>query len=131
MREGDERVVRALWEAMEGRRWDDAAALLHEDVVVEWPQSRERIRGRAHVVALNRDYPGDWHLVVEEAFAGADGRVVARVRILLDGKHEWALGVYEVEGGRVRRAVEHWASEYEAPAWRAAWVERMEPPKAP
>src|SRR5262249_51397930 len=57
-------VVAELWTRFESRDWDGAAELLAEDVVVDWPHSRERLRGRANVVGFNRAYPEGWSIRV-------------------------------------------------------------------
>jgi limonene-1,2-epoxide hydrolase len=65
-------VVRALWERFQARSWDAAGELLAEDVVVDWPQTRERMRGRANVIAVNRNYPEGWTIRVLRVLAEGD-----------------------------------------------------------
>ena len=119
------RVVADLWLAMAARDWDAAARLVHPEAVVEWPQSRERIRGRENFIALNRHYPGDWSVHVESVEAIGDGRALARVRLPSGERTEYCIGVYEVADGVVARATEFWAEAYPAPEWRRAWVEPL------
>ena len=66
------RIVTQLWEAMEARDWETVAGLLADDFVCEWPVSRERFRGRDNFVAVNRAYPGDWHVAVRQVIAEGD-----------------------------------------------------------
>jgi ketosteroid isomerase-like protein len=53
-------TVEQLWQLFDARDFEAAGALLHDDFVCEWPQSRERIRGRENYVAINQNYPGTW-----------------------------------------------------------------------
>lgn len=57
-------VVRGFWAAIAARDWAAMEELLADDVVVDWPASGERIRGRANVVAVNREYPEGWSIRV-------------------------------------------------------------------
>jgi len=40
------------------------------------------------------------------------------------------VGIGELRGGRVSRMTEYFANPFEPPAWRADFVERIEPAKA-
>ena len=127
---GDEaprRVVERFWRAMNENDWRAAGALLHDDYLLEWPQSGERIRGRDNFAAVNAHYPaaGRWRfdllqLVADEGGAASevavtDGAVVAR-----------AVSFFEVRDGLIRRMTEYWPDPFEAADWRAPWVERTD-----
>ena len=109
--------------------------LASEDLVQEWPQSGERIRGRANVVAVNDHYEGAtgtspkmtlrrltkpgqaW--VAEGTIDYGDGVPVSLVSILEAGPD-----------GRIVRQTDYFANPFDAPEWRRQWVERMEPTAA-
>lgn len=110
-------VVTQMWATFEARDWDGAAALLAADVLATWPASHERYDGRDAVIAVNRDFPGDWHAVVEEIIAAGD-RVVARVTVTLDGAAETCIGFYGVARGEITTIDEWWVTEYPAPESR-------------
>jgi ketosteroid isomerase-like protein len=98
-----------------------------DDLVQEWPQSGERIRGRDNVRAINDNYPrmtgstprltlrrvtGEGaHWVVEGTIDYGDGTPVSYV------------GVTELRDGRIAAITEYYANPFEAPAWRAGWVD--------
>ena len=123
------RVVERLWQLFDARDWEAAGTLLHEDVVVEWPQSGERIRGRANVLAVNRNYPGGWAITVRRVLVEGD-RAASEVGIAIDGRIDVAVSFYELRDGKIVRETDWWPEPYEAPAWRARWVERMDAPAA-
>jgi len=114
-----------------GRAQHEMAA---DDVVQEWPQSGERIRGRDNIAAVNQNYPtgsgttpkgslrrilkpGEaW--VIEGTIDYGDGIPVSTVSIIETGAD-----------GKVVHQTDYFANPFEAPAWRSQWVERMEPMK--
>ena len=100
-----------------------------DDYAMEMPQSGERIRGRERMREFQESYPTP------------PGGVSIQVRRVLVGEGLWvAEGVYDYGGGRVSNMVlilelrdgkmwrDRWyfAEPFEAPEWRAQWVERME-----
>ena len=116
-------VVRRLWERFEARDWDRARELLADDLVIEWPGTRERIRGGDHYLGLNRTYPEGWALTVLE-IVEAGPRVVSRVRIDHGEAVFYATSFFRVEDGRIREGVEYFAEQQEPPYDRSRWAER-------
>ncbi len=119
-------AVRLLWERMEARDWEGVAAQLHPDVVVDWPNTGERMRGRENYLAVQREYPEGWHIEVLRIVDGGD-EVVSEVRVDQDGKRFYASSFFELDAGKIARAVEYWSTgePEEPPAWRAPWTEPL------
>jgi len=120
----------AYWAAAERRDWEAFGALLAEDVVYDLPQTRERIRGRAAYLQFNREYPGDWHVVVERAVGdgedgGEGGHAATWTRVAV-GDDELAALTFLDTGpdGLVTRITEFWPEAYDPPAGREHLVER-------
>jgi hypothetical protein len=99
-----------------------------EDYVMEMPQSGERFRGRENMRSFQEAHPtppsslqvrrvlvreGLW--VVEGVIGYGNGRVLDVVVIS------------ELKDGKMWRDRWYFAEPFEAPEWRAKWVERMEP----
>lgn len=61
----NEAAVRRLRELLEARKWDEAGALVASDVVVTWPHTRERFRGRRNFIEMNRAFPGQWRIRID------------------------------------------------------------------
>lgn len=122
---GAEALIRAYWSAM--RSNDFAAAALHlaEDVVIDWPQSRERIRGRVNFVAVNSAYPahGPWTFAINSLVAQGD-RGVTDVTVSDGVMTARAITFHHVARGLIAAQTEYWPDDYPAPAWRARWVEK-------
>jgi limonene-1,2-epoxide hydrolase len=119
-------VVRSLWDRFEARDWDAAAELLAEEVVVDWPQTRERIRGRERVIAVNRNYPEGWTIRVLRVVQDGDVAVSEVAVDHVDHGTFHAASFFEVVEGRIVRGTEYWVDPPagDPPAWRAQWVER-------
>jgi ketosteroid isomerase-like protein len=120
------RVVERFWEAMNANDFRAAGELLHDDYVLEWPQSGERIRGRANFVAVNENYPaaGPWRATIQRLIAG-EGEVASEVAVTDGVTTGRAITFSQVREGKILRQVEYWPDPFEAAAWRSQWVERM------
>lgn len=119
------RIVSEFWAAMQANDWAAAAALFADDYLLHWPQSGERIRGAANFVAINANYPaaGRWHFTIERLLV--EGEQTVTDVVVSDGAvTARAITFTTVRNGRIAEQVEYWPDPFEAPAWRAAWVER-------
>jgi limonene-1,2-epoxide hydrolase len=119
-------IVRSFWERLEARDWDDARALLADDLVVLWPATRERFEGADTFIALQQAYPGEWHIAVEAVHA--DGRdVLAWVEVRIGDTLSICAQRATVTEKLIRSSVELWVDEGEItpPAWRADAMARI------
>jgi len=53
----NKQIVERFWSTMAANDFYAAAQLLHNEYVLEWPQSGEPIRGRDNFAELNTSYP--------------------------------------------------------------------------
>jgi uncharacterized protein YndB with AHSA1/START domain len=112
-----------LWEALARRDWDSAAACLHPGMVLDWPHSGERFEGAATVIALARDYPGNWSIREVGVAALSEARAVAEVRVELP-PDTWSVASFgETHDGRIIRLTEYW-TRHGPPPDRHAKAER-------
>jgi ketosteroid isomerase-like protein len=125
MTQESKQVVENFWAAMQTNDFRRAGELLHEDYVLEWPQSGERIRGRANFVAVNENYPahGRWEFTVHHILAEGN-EVVSDVGVTDGLVNARVITFSTVRDGRILRQTEFWPDPFEAAAWRAQWVER-------
>ncbi len=117
-------TVRRFWELMASNDFFSVAAMLAEDFVLEWPQTKERIRGAQNFARMNQEYPayGRWEFQVNRLF-GNDSDVVSDVSISDGTQKARALSFFTVTNGKITQLVEFWADDYPAPANRAHLVE--------
>ena len=113
MEERDARhVAEKLWKALQAGDWEAARGCMHDDFVQEWPQSGERIVGRDNAIAIEQSFPG--------------GLPTMRFRrTLADGDRYLGISVLELRDGKVVKETDYYAQPFQAPEWRARWVERM------
>ena len=118
--------VRLLWERMQDRDWDAVADQLHPDVVVDWPNTAERYRGRGNYLGMQQAYPEGWRIEVLRILDAGD-TVVSEVRVEQDGKRFFAVSFFELAAGQIVRAVEYWSGgdPEPAPEWRRRWTEPL------
>ena len=112
------------WETAADRDQTAAHEIYHEDCVVEWPQSGERIRGKANLQALRTAYPAQLEFSVRRILGGGD-LWISEYSISYDGDPKHVVSIMEFRDGLVARETHYFADPLEPPEWRAQWVERM------
>ena len=101
-----------------------------DDFVQEWPQSGERLSKEASLRLLEV-YPEKTGTTPKftsgRMLGGGDVFVVEGTIDYGDGVPVSYVGIGEVRDGKISKMTEYFANPFEAPAWRADFVERMEP----
>lgn len=138
-------LVLHQWDVVMSGQLDRLNEVYAEDAIVEWPQSRERVRGIANLRSILANYPGGvlqpasetarFLEADEERFKMSpmfkiietDGYEDSAVGVVKsrypDGSVWFVISIVQVRGGRVVHAVQYFAPEYDAPKWRKRWVE--------
>ena len=120
-------VVREFWRLMGSNDFSSVAAVLAPSFVLEWPQSKERIRGAERFARMNHEYVahGLWRFNLVRLIDG-ETEAVSEVEVSDGVQNAKAISIFTVEGGKITRLVEYWPEPYAAPANRAHLVEPME-----
>ena len=139
-----ERYARALGD----KDYDALALLLADDYVDEMPQSGERVRGKANQLALVHNYPGGVGTIepkstrlvsAEDRWVLTPSFTVLRIEgsgdvytyvgaaTYANGETWQMIQIVELHQGKVARTTSWYAAPFEAPAWRAGFVERFSP----
>lgn len=94
--------------------------------VLEMPQSRERVRGRDAMRAMQQQFPAPPPALTLRRVVGA-GRVwVAEGDIAYCDDRWQVVVIFELDGrGLIARETRYYTKAFEAPAWRADLVEAM------
>jgi hypothetical protein len=108
------------------------AELGADDMVQEWPQSGERIRGRDNIVTVNQQYEGATgtapSLTLRRIVKPGDAWIVEGTIDYGDGTPVSLVSILETDDdGKVTRETDYFANPFDAPEWRRQWVEKMEP----
>jgi hypothetical protein len=116
--------------------------LRHADWEVVWPQSGEHVHSSEGWAEIARNYPGGMPSTELTRVVGAEDRWVVSpgntvMRVIGSGDFWWAewrmaypdgstwicVDLMELREGKVYREVVYWALPFDAPPWRAPWVE--------
>jgi ketosteroid isomerase-like protein len=127
--ETSKQIVEGFWAAMRANDFRLAGEFLHDDYVLDWPQSGERVCGRENFVAINENYPahGRWKFEIHRIIAEGD-QVVSDVEVTDGAITGRAITFSTIHEGKILRQTEFWPDPFEAPAWRSRWVEHRETP---
>jgi hypothetical protein len=136
--------IDAFFKALDEQRVDDIAALMDPHVVIEWPQSGERFRGRDNFKAVYSNYPG-LPKGEKKAVIGAEDKWVLTpswtpLRVMGTGddytiegyltypnRERWSwVAIVKYRDGLVIKLTEYFAAPFPPAEWRAQWAEKME-----
>jgi hypothetical protein len=104
----------------------DAAAeyeLRHDDCVMEMPQSGERIRGRNNMRAMQEAFPNPPDAVLRRIVGSGEVWVMEATSIYDRDDVYLVADIFEFRDGKIAKETRYYAQPFDAPAWRARWVE--------
>jgi ketosteroid isomerase-like protein len=122
--ENRDTLERYRQEFFERKDIDAIADLVHDDYVEEYPQSGERIRGKDNARTVYENYPSIPNLI-DYRYRVAGDMAVVEMTLEYDGHRMNVCEVVEFEDGKFKRATGYFAEPFQAPEWRAQWVEKM------
>ncbi|MDQ3695087.1 MAG: nuclear transport factor 2 family protein [Chloroflexota bacterium] len=115
------------------RHWSDPAdqeqihEIYHDDVVLEFPQSGERLLGLANVRGMREAYPAKLTFTIQRMRNSGD-LWVSELVLTYDGDAPvHAVNIMEFRDGKVTHETIFFGDPWVPPAWRAPWVEVPEP----
>jgi hypothetical protein len=120
------------------------AKLRHPDWSAVWPQSGEVVRSNAADRQITESYPGGRPKLLTGRMIGSEDRWAVSpmggvYRVSGDGENWWGewrmtypdgktwftITLIELRDGKVWRETMYWAEPFDAPEWRASFVERL------
>ena len=113
------------WAASAAGNQDAEHEIYHDDVILEYPQSGERIRGRHNVQAQRSEHPDRPSGFVVRRIVGGGDLWVTEYVITYNERRVNTVSIMEFQTGKVVRETQYFAEPFEPAAWRAQWVERM------
>ena len=137
-----------MYETINKDELDRLDEVVSDDVVLEWPQSCERVRGLRHLKAILGNYPGgrlqpryesarvvqgdEAQFVLTPMFTmvrvegTGDTAFTAVKSCYPDGTEWYIVAIVTAHDGKLVKLVQYFAPVYDAPEWRQKWVETME-----
>lgn len=123
----DDRAVREAlerhWTAADESNFDTEHKIYHEDAVLDYPQSGERIRGRKNIQESRRLQPNKKRFTIRRIL-GSDGLWISEFVLSYDGVPSYAVSIMEVRNGLVLHETQYFADAFEPSSTRAHLVER-------
>ncbi len=98
--------------------------IMHDDYVEEFPQSDERIRGKDNWRKLAENYPGLPKLI-DHSYKLREDLAVIEMTLEYGGNRIHSCEIVELQDGKIKKRRAYFGEPFEAPEWRAQWVERM------
>jgi len=124
----DEDVRVALqrhWAASDANDFATEHHIYRTDAILEYPQSGERIRGRANIQASRTAQPNAKRFTVRRMLGGGD-LWISELVLTYDGQPFYVVSIMEFEDGQVVRETQYFGDPFEPGPSRAQWVERMD-----
>ena len=113
------------WDASDASDFDTEHEIYHDDAVLEYPQSGERIRGRRNI-QITRSLQANKKRFRVRRILGSGDLWITEYVLSYDGQPSHTVSIMEFRDGKVARETQYFGDPFEASAWRAQWVERFE-----
>ncbi len=124
----DQEILAALdfhWAASDANEFEAEHRIYHDDAVLEYPQSGERIRGRRNIQITRTIQPNKKRFTVQRIVGSGDLWITEFI-LSYDGKPSYSVSIMEFSGDKVARETQYFGDPFEASPARAEYVERME-----
>jgi hypothetical protein len=118
-------ALRRHWDASDANEFATEHEIYRADAVLEYPQSGERIKGRANIQASRTAQPNLKRFTVRRMLGG-DDLWVSELVMTYDGKPSYVVSIMEFKAGQVVRETQYFSDPFEPGPSRAQWVERMD-----
>jgi hypothetical protein len=110
------------WAASDASDFAAEHQIYREDAVLDYPQSGERISGRAKIQASRAAQPNVKHFTVRRIIGSGDLWVTEYV-LTYDGRPSFTISIMEFRDGKVAHETQYFADPFEPGPSRAQWVE--------
>ena len=112
------------WAASDANDFETEHEIYHDDAVLEYPQSGERIRGRRNIQASRSAQPNKKRFWVRRVLGAAELWVTEFV-LTYDGLPSYTVSIMEFRDTKVARETQYFGDPFAPGASRAQWVERI------
>lgn len=118
-------ALRRHWAASDANDFAAEHQIYRVDAVLEYPQSGERIRGRAGIQASRAAQPNAKRFAVHRVLGGGD-LWISELVLTYDGQPSYVVSIMEFADGEVVRETQYFSDPFEPGPSRAQWVELMD-----
>lgn len=125
MSDDDVRIaLQRHWAASDANDFATEHQIYRADAVLEYPQSGERIRGRANIQASRTAQPNAKRFTVRRMLGGGD-LWISELVLTYDGHPNYVVSIMEFEGAEVVRETQYFGDPFEPGPSRAQFVEQI------
>ena len=117
-------ILEGYGEATVAHNLERVHEFYHDEVVVEFPQSGERIRGKHNIYELRAHYPAKLTFKILRV-RGEGNLWIIELIITYDGRPVNVVSIMEFRDGKIAHETHYYADPFEPPEWRSQWVERI------
>jgi hypothetical protein len=117
-------ALRQHWTASDANGFDAEHQIYRADAVLDYPQSGERIRGRANIQASRAAQPNTKRFSVR-SIKGSGVLWVSELVLTYDDEPYYVVSVMEFDGGEVVHETQYFGEAFEPGPSRVQWVEQM------
>jgi ketosteroid isomerase-like protein len=115
----NEKVIERLIKCINDKKVEVMDELFHDDAVMDWPQSGERIVGAANRRAIYGAFPALPTITPRRMVSEGD-LVVAEASLDYGGPSPYkAVFIFEFRGGKIAKETAYWSEPFPAPDWRS------------
>ena len=123
----DDQIRAALNKHWQASAAEDATAehdIYDDNAICDYPQSGERILGRANLQALRSHHPGKPSGFEVKRIVGNGNLWITEYTIKYQKGLAYTVSIMEFRNGKVIHETQYFADPFEAPAWRKQWVQQ-------
>lgn len=118
-------ALHAHWQASAAGDLNAEHAIYAVDAICDYPQSGERILGRANLQAIRGHHPGKPSGFNVKRILGSGDLWITEYTITYQGRAAFTVSIMEFRDGKVVHETQYFTDPFEAPAWRSQWVQPM------
>lgn len=119
----NEAVIQRLIQCINDRKIEIMDELFHDDAVMDWPQSGEKVIGADNRRGIYQAFPQLPTITPRRMISDGD-LVVAEATLDYGGPSYKTVFIFEFRDGKIAQETAYWADAFDPPAWRAQWVEK-------
>ncbi len=118
----NEAVIERLIKCLNDRKIEVMDELFHDDAIMDWPQSGEKVVGAENRRGIYSSFPQLPTIVPRRMIS--DGDLVVAEATLNYGDGPDFKTVFIFKDGKIAKETAYWSEPFKAPDWRAKWVEK-------
>jgi hypothetical protein len=124
----DEEILESLnrhWQASADGDLNAEHDIYDDAAICDYPQSGERIVGRANLQALRSHHPDKPSGFKVRRMVGNGDLWITEYTINYQDRQAYTVSIMEFRDGKVVRETQYFADPFAAPAWRTQWVQQV------